>query len=1207
MKKLLALVLTLAMVLSLAACGGKKDPTTAAPTEAPTTAAPTTEAPTTEAPTTEAPTTEAPTTEAPTTEAPTEPTTEAPTEAPGPQVMTYQEYADAALDSEVIVRGTVQLMTYNKEKKAANLFLADGDGAYYVYQMALDKKAAAKIETGTVLEIKGFKSAWSGEIEITEATYEILPDEEPVFPETADVTALGTDEELAEHMNQKVAFRNGYVVASMNPDGAFVPFLYSWNGSGQDGDDLYFQAAFGTRVITFVVESDENGPDTELYQAVKELQIDQPVDLEAFLYWYEGPQPHVSAIGAGDPGAKPEGVMTHEEYMAAEMDSEVTVEGYIQMGAMNEETVSLFLEDMEGGYYVFRMNYEKEDAPEFLLGQKIRITGFKTEWNGEIEISDGKYTPLPGMYVTEPVNITKLINKEDELAAYMNRRVALKSAVLAPTQDADGNDQPFLYKYNGSGEDGDDLYFTVTIGGQDHVMLVESDECPAGTYVYEAVKELQIGDAIDLEALLYWYEGPQPHVYTLEKVEKPVGGMTYEEFMAAEEDSEVAVEGFVQLMTYDAEAGTANLFLAAADNLLVNQGAYYVYAMPMTEEEAADLQQYDCILVRGFKKAWSGEIEITDATFEKLEGSMMSSAIPADELFALGEGLEALMNARISLHGVIVLPSQDADGNDVPFLYKWNGSGEEGDDLYFKVLAGGKEVTMVVESTEFGPDSAEYQAVQALKIGDVLDLEAFMYWYEGPQPHVNYVRPAYEISSGEADGFGRYFLAEKDAEVTVEGYVRLVSSYWEEEGQGFINVYLDDNYGGYYIYKLPVAEEDLEQFEGDDVLLQVKGFKGEWSGMAEVVDAAEWKILEHEAGPGPDRASIDMMRLLQLEDTSSLNVYIARAMHLDAAIIVASQNEAGEEQPFLYKWNGAGEEGDDIYFNVKLGDRIVTVTVESTEFGPDTEVYQAAQALKIGDVVDLEGFLYWYEGPQPHISGIDGSIYAKVDGAVNYFEYLETEKDEPVIVDGYVQLCALYEKDGDTFANLFLHDRIGAYYVYGVKLEEDDKETFANGLFGTRMMVSGFRGEWSGEIEVVDVESYELYPDENDMFIATPADITELLGDEEALQALMNAPVCLCGAEVVASEAADGSEQPFLYKWNGSGEQGDDIYLKVKVGENEMTFVVETDEHGKDSGTYQAAEALQIGDRIDMLAYMYWYEGPQPHLCEMIPAAEPTE
>ena len=38
--------------------------------------------------------------------------------------------------------------------------------------------------------------------------------------------------------------------------------------------------------------------------------------------------------------------------------------------------------------------------------------------------------------------------------------------------------------------------------------------------------------------------------------------------------------------------------------------------------------------------------------------------------------------------------------------------------------------------------------------------------------------------------------------------------------------------------------------------------------------------------------------------------------------------------------------------------------------GPDTDVYKAVKELKVGDVVDLEGFLYWYEGPNPHITAV---------------------------------------------------------------------------------------------------------------------------------------------------------------------------------------------------------------------------------------------
>ena len=35
-----------------------------------------------------------------------------------------------------------------------------------------------------------------------------------------------------------------------------------------------------------------------------------------------------------------------------------------------------------------------------------------------------------------------------------------------------------------------------------------------------------------------------------------------------------------------------------------------------------------------------------------------------------------------------------------------------------------------------------------------------------------------------------------------------------------------------------------------------------------------------------------------------------------------------------------------------------------------TEVYDAVEALKVGDVIDLEGFLYWYNGAQPHITSV---------------------------------------------------------------------------------------------------------------------------------------------------------------------------------------------------------------------------------------------
>ena len=63
---------------------------------------------------------------------------------------------------------------------------------------------------------------------------------------------------------------------------------------------------------------------------------------------------------------------------------------------------------------------------------------------------------------------------------------------------------------------------------------------------------------------------------------------------------------------------------------------------------------------------------------------------------------------------------------------------------------------------------------------------------------------------------------------------------------------------------------------------------------------------------------------------------------------------------FVYKNNGSGTEGDDLYFTISLQGREYKVLVESDEFGPGTEIYEAVKQLSIGDVIDLEGFLYWY-------------------------------------------------------------------------------------------------------------------------------------------------------------------------------------------------------------------------------------------------------
>ena len=78
--------------------------------------------------------------------------------------------------------------------------------------------------------------------------------------------------------------------------------------------------------------------------------------------------------------------------------------------------------------------------------------------------------------------------------------------------------------------------------------------------------------------------------------------------------------------------------------------------------------------------------------------------------------------------GVIDMFEKDADGNDVAFLYNWDGSGSAGNnsDLYFDVSVNGATYTFTVESYLCGEDTDVYKAVTELKVGDVIDLEGIL-------------------------------------------------------------------------------------------------------------------------------------------------------------------------------------------------------------------------------------------------------------------------------------------------------------------------------------------------------------------------------------------------------------------------------------------------------------------------------------------------
>ena len=270
MKKLIAMLLALVMVLSLVACAGKNEP---------------------EAPVVEEPKAEAPVVEE--TEAPVVEETEAP--ADEVKVMTYAEFAAAELDTPVVVETYVQAVE-SWWDGCVQLYTQAEDGAYYVYDLACEEADAAAFVPGTKIRVSGYKAAWAGEVEIIDATYEILDGN--YIATATDVTELVGTDALADHMNQLVSIKGLTVAPSTDPNGNEVAYLYKWDGSGSQGDDLYFNVSMGENVYTFTVNAYMigTGADSDVYKAIEGLKVGDVIDIEGFLYWYDAAQPHVTSV-----------------------------------------------------------------------------------------------------------------------------------------------------------------------------------------------------------------------------------------------------------------------------------------------------------------------------------------------------------------------------------------------------------------------------------------------------------------------------------------------------------------------------------------------------------------------------------------------------------------------------------------------------------------------------------------------------------------------------------------------------------------------------------------------------------------------------------------------------------------------------------------------------------------------------------------------
>ena len=448
--------------------------------------------------------------------------TDAPTDKSSDSVTTEVEYTSYEdwLAADVDTLHTMVCYVQDKQswwKNKATLYLLSEDGlGLFAYNAVCSEEDYAKLTEGTQIIVTGYKAEWAGEVEFAEGATFVFgdPDSKCVSGYIDINRELGT-EELITYQNSRVLLSNLTVVASTYTDAEGAEqeaaWLYRHDNSGQEGDDLYYKVTDGKNVYTLTVESYLRGKDTDVYKAVKELEIGDVVDSYGYAYWYNGLNPHITEVYNV--------TKMHEAWVNAEEDTEFTMTLYVQdKQSWWDNKATLYLADSLGnGYLAYNAACDETTYNCLDEGIKIIITGYKTSWSGEVEFAAGATFEYDYFtyYVSEYVDGTNLLGT-DELINYQNAKLEFKSLQVVASTYKDAEEQTqeaaWLYKHDNSGQEGDDLYFNVTDGTNTYTFTVESYLRDKDSDVYKAVKELKVGDYIDVKCFAYWYKGLNPHV-----------------------------------------------------------------------------------------------------------------------------------------------------------------------------------------------------------------------------------------------------------------------------------------------------------------------------------------------------------------------------------------------------------------------------------------------------------------------------------------------------------------------------------------------------------------------------------------------------------------------------------------------------------------------------------------------------------------------
>ena len=223
-----------------------------------------------------------------------------------------------------------------------------------------------------------------------------------------------------------------------------------------------------------------------------------------------------AANGGDTPKDEPEvtvDLTSYKDFVNAKEGDPVVVETYVQAKqSWWDNKATLYTQNEDGAFFVYEAEISEEDYNKLVEGQKIRVTGVRAEYAGEIEIGSDENGKAPqieildGNWIAPVTDVTDILNSAKLLDA-QNLKVAFKGLTI---EDYDGKGNAIAYKNDENKTD--DIYFKASLGDAVLDFTIEFYLTGEDTDVYKTARDLKVGDTVDLEGFLYWYEGPNAHI-----------------------------------------------------------------------------------------------------------------------------------------------------------------------------------------------------------------------------------------------------------------------------------------------------------------------------------------------------------------------------------------------------------------------------------------------------------------------------------------------------------------------------------------------------------------------------------------------------------------------------------------------------------------------------------------------------------------------